>query len=247
MTCSGTLRMPKGAIFAGVYSGLRLPIYHERYADNRAASLIGKFLIEQILRASGETGDPTGGYLANISPSEYVRRFRNELPVKLRGRISWPISASRRSLEVVVRPDEIYKVRSRTEHHIYENDRTHRFMERLARARRTGELRRPGRGRRADVRLALELRPALRHGQHRDRRAGQLHPRARPGTRAVRRQGHRRRLRRNGGGADGRHARGPRGPGRGLCRLRCQKTGKQPMLILGSSPGAMSFGHRCIN
>ena len=41
-------------------------------------------------------------------------------------------------LDGLVEPEQLYKVRSRTEHHIYENDRTHRLMERLSRARRTG-------------------------------------------------------------------------------------------------------------
>lgn len=135
----GTLSLPDDVCIAAVDAGIRLPIYAQRYADNRAAALIGRYLIEQILRSSGEVGDPTGGYLANISPDDYVRRFRNELPVKLKGRDFIDYFGRPDELEVDVQPDQIYKVRSRTEHHIYENDRAHRFMERLARARRTGE------------------------------------------------------------------------------------------------------------
>jgi len=135
----GIVALPAEVKFAAVDSGVRLPIYHQRYVDNRAASLLGKFLIEQMLQSSGAVGDPTGGYLANIAPSEYVRRFRNELPVKLRGRDFLAEHGRPGSLGVAVDPERIYKVRSRTEHHIYENDRAHRFMERLARARRTGE------------------------------------------------------------------------------------------------------------
>jgi len=133
----GVMELPNEIKFVAVDSGLRLPIYHDRYRDNRVASILGKFLIEQMLRSSGGIGDPTGGYLANISPNEYVRRFRNELPVKLRGRDFIAEFGQPESLDVTIDPDRIYKVRSRTEHHIYENDRTYRLMERLARARRT--------------------------------------------------------------------------------------------------------------
>jgi L-arabinokinase len=122
-----------------VDAGLRLPLYRQRYADNRASSLLGRLLIERLLRASGAVGDPTGGYLANIAPSEYVRRFRNELPVKCRGRDFVAAYGQPDGLDVTIDPESVYKIRSRTEHHIYENDRTHRFMERLSRARRTGE------------------------------------------------------------------------------------------------------------
>ncbi len=135
----GYLSLPRDVIFAAVDSGVRLPIRDQRYADNRAASLIGRYLIECMLRASGDMGDPTSGYLANISPSEYVSRFRNEIPVKLRGRDFLARYGQPEELEITVQADQIYKVRSRTEHHIYENERAHRFMERLARARRTGE------------------------------------------------------------------------------------------------------------
>ena len=135
----GTVALPDGVRVVAVDSAVRLPIYHQRYADNRIASLLGKCIIDRLLLQSGEIGDPTGGYLANIAPSEYVRRFRNELPVKIRGRDFFAQYGTPESLDVDIDPDRIYKVRSRTEHHIYENDRTHRFVDRLARTRRTGE------------------------------------------------------------------------------------------------------------
>ncbi|MHC4443460.1 MAG: GHMP family kinase ATP-binding protein [Planctomycetota bacterium] len=133
----GTLTIPQNLTIAGIDVGMRLDIYNQRYADNRDASLIGRFLIERMLKLSGAVGDPTGGYLANISPNEYVRRFRNELPVKLRGKDFLDYFGQPQELEINVQTSQIYKVRSRTEHHIYENDRTHRFMERLARVLRT--------------------------------------------------------------------------------------------------------------
>lgn len=241
----GSLQMPKGAMFAGVYSGLRLPIYHERYADNRAASLIGKFLIEQILKASGDTGDVNGGYLANIPPSEYVRRFRNQLPVKLRGRDLLAHFGQPAELDVTIRPDEIYKVRSRTEHHIYENDRAHRLMERMARARRTGE------------RDALIEAGELMYASHWSygQRCGMGSIETDLLVNAIRERGPARGLygaKVTAGGCGGTVAvlmadtPAAREALEEACAAYAVKTRKQPVILLGSSPGAMAFGHRTI-
>jgi L-arabinokinase len=137
----GVFPLPKGVKMIGIDTGPRLPIYKKRYNDNRVASLMGHFLIEQMIKLNGqeESQDIEGGYLANIPPHEYVRQFRNELPVKLIGKDFIDHFGQPEELDITIKPGETYKVRSRTEHHIYENDRTHRFIERLSRARRTGE------------------------------------------------------------------------------------------------------------
>jgi galactokinase len=133
----GPVALPAGVMFAAVNSGIRLPICRDRYADNRVSALIGHYLIERML--SGVSGDPNSGYLANVSPGEYVERFRNELPVKVRGKEFLQRYGQPEQLDAQIDPDQIYKVRSRTEHHIYENERAHRYIERLVRARRSGE------------------------------------------------------------------------------------------------------------
>ena len=130
-TLLGTLPLAKGVQVVGIASGVRLLIRHQRYTDNRTSSLMGQYIIERIIETSGETGDPTTGTLAAVAPNEYVRRFRDHLPVKLKGRDFINAFGQPASLDAIVRPDSIYKVRSRTEHHVYENDRTHRFLERL--------------------------------------------------------------------------------------------------------------------
>lgn len=135
----GHVELPAGARVVAIDTGVRLPIYHQRYADNRVAALMGKFLIDQLAKRSGDTEGPVGGYLANVAPSEYVRRFRNELPVRMKGRTFLELHGQPDTISEPLEPDRIYKIRSRAEHHIYENDRAHRFMERLGRARRTGE------------------------------------------------------------------------------------------------------------
>jgi galactokinase len=191
-------------------------------------------------------GDPTGGYLANISPSEYVRRFRNALPIKLRGKDFLAHFGQPAELEIGVRPDEVYKVRSRTEHHVYENDRTHRFIERLARARRTGEL------------DALIEAGELMYASHWSygQRCGMGSIETDVLVNCIRERGPARGLygaKVTGGGCGGTVAvllsdtPTAREALDEACAAYTQKTGRQPMMILGSSPGTMAFGHRCIH
>lgn len=242
----GHLQLPPDGIFAGVDIGARLPIYAQRYTDNRAASLLGRYLIERILKKSGSPGDPTGGYLANISPNEYVRRFRNELPVKIRAKDFAARFGVPGDADGLLDPDRIYKVRSRTEHHIYENDRTHRLMERLARARRTGE------------RDALVEAGELMYASHWSygQRCGMASIETDLLVNWIRDRGAARGLygaKVTGGGCGGTVAVLMADTTQAhqalaeACTAFGEKTGLHPQILTGSSPGAMSFGHRTLD
>jgi L-arabinokinase len=238
----GTVPLPDDVAIAAVDSGLRLPIYRERYEHNRSASLIGRYLIERVLRHSGTPHDPSGGYLANISPNEYVRRFRNELPVKVRGKEFLAWYGQPETLEVQVEPDQVYKVRSRTEHHIYENDRTHRFMERLARVRRTGE------------RDALVEAGELMYASHWSygQRCGMGSIETDVLVNLIRERGAGKGLygaKVTAGGCGGAVAVLMARSGTAAdalqeaCAVYAEKTGKTPTILTGSSPGATHFHH----
>lgn len=242
----GHLPMPQDVVFAGVDIGSRLPIYAQRYADNRAASLLGRYLIERILKKSGSVADPTGGYLANISPNEYVRRFRNELPVKIKGKDFTGRFGVPADVDGLLDPDRIYKVRSRTEHHIYENDRTHRLMERLARARRTGE------------RDALVEAGELMYASHWSygQRCGMASIETDVLVNCIRDRGAARGLygaKVTGGGCGGTVAVLMADTAQAhqalseACEAFAEKTSLTPQILAGSSPGAMSFGHRTLD
>lgn len=242
----GHLAMPQEVIFAGVDIGTRLPIYAQRYADNRAASLLGRYLIDRILGKSGHVDDPTGGYLANISPSEYVRRFRNELPVKIKGKDFQAMYGVPADVNGMLDPDRIYKVRSRTEHHIYENDRTHRLMERLARARRTGE------------RDALVEAGELMYASHWSygQRCGMASIETDQLVNFIRAQGAAKGLygaKVTGGGCGGTVAvlmadtLQAHDALAGACETFAEKTSLSAQILIGSSPGAMSFGYRALD
>jgi L-arabinokinase len=238
----GTLALPQDVTLAAVDAGFRLPIYRERGAYNRACSVIGKYLIDRILWNAGGVDDPTGGYLANIAPNEYVRRFRNELPVKLRGRELEGWYGLPENLDFKVQADQVYKVRSRTEHHIYENDRTYRFMERLARVRRTGE------------RDALVEAGDLMYASHWSygQRCGMGSIETDVLVNLIREQGPSQGLfgaKVTGGGCGGAVAvlmsRNPAALEalQSVCRAYADRTGKHPTVLTGSSPGAMFFHH----
>lgn len=242
----GSLTLPRDVAMAAVDVGCRLPIYAQRYADNRVSCLMGRALIEGLLRASGDERDPTGGYLANVTPAEFVQRFRNELPVKMRGRDFFELYGTSEELQEVVRPEQVYKIRSRTEHHIYENDRTHRFLERLARARRTGE------------RDALVEAGELMYASHWSygQRCGMGSIETDILVNLIRERGAARGLygaKVTGGGCGGAIAvlMADNSPARAALQEACSayaaRTKREPAVLLGSSPGAASFGHRLLD
>lgn len=113
----------------------------ERFGSVRAASSMGALLIERIIQHEKKAGLCCGGNLSRISINDYVDRFRDRLPTKIKGKeflskiTDWTDPFTR------VEPDVSYKVRSRTEHHIYENARSHQFVEAVSRGQRVGDVR----------------------------------------------------------------------------------------------------------
>jgi galactokinase len=242
----GVLALPKDVTFAAVDVGMRLPIYAQRYQDNRVSCFMGQYLVERLLGRSKDNGEPGPGCLASISPSEYVERLRNDLPVKVRGRDFLAAWGRPPSLEGLIQPDQIYKVRSRTEHHIYENDRTHRLMERLSRARRTGE------------RDALVEAGELMYASHWSygQRCGMGSIETDVLVNCIRARGAARGLygaKVTAGGCGGAVAvlmsnnPAARVALEEACSVYAQKTGKKPAILIGSSQGAAGFGHRYLD
>lgn len=132
-----TLRVPDGVSIIGFDCGYRDPRRLDAYHHARAASHMGRVLIERILAHEGATDIRMDGLLARLTMNDFVERFRDRLPMKLGGaeflqRFGPPADDATRIL-----PGEVYKVRSRTEHHIYENSRAVQFAERLSRYART--------------------------------------------------------------------------------------------------------------
>lgn len=132
------LAVPEGTRLVGIDSQKRHDRAADKYREVFVSSAMGRRIIEAILRANPHTMETPIRNLADVQPVEFVERFRDLLPTRLRGR-----DYVRQFGETVVdgcRIDEtaVYKVRSRAEHHVYENQRVHEFIAALSRARNTG-------------------------------------------------------------------------------------------------------------
>lgn len=133
----GNLHLPEGVRVIGLNTGVRRAQGSEKYAKALTEARWGHLLILRKMRKDKglrENEDPTGGFLARLSLQEYMNHYQDELPDKVMGvdflRRFGPI------LNVVkrVEPAEKYRVRSRAEHHIYENQRVEEFVELLGSA-----------------------------------------------------------------------------------------------------------------
>jgi galactokinase len=134
----GRLPVPDRVALVGIDCGARHPAAAQKFREARTAAFMGRRIIERVLAARGPASD-WGGYVARLSVCDYVDTLRDRLPTKLRGRDFLERFGALDDPLTEVAPDAMYKIRSRTEHHIYENARVHQFAERLARAQRTGE------------------------------------------------------------------------------------------------------------
>jgi len=133
----GRLAVPDGVILMGIDCGARHPAAARKFHDARVAAFMGRRIIEQRL-AGRNPPSGWGGYLARLSVTDYVDTFRDRLPTKMKGKDFIDRYGDTGDPLTFIDEAAVYKIRSRTEHHIYENTRVHRFAERIARVRRTG-------------------------------------------------------------------------------------------------------------
>jgi len=134
------LALPAEIDIVGARTTLSRPTTPERLLEARICAEMGHRMIRELQRHDGMTRDPNGGRLAAITPTEYVEHFRDRLPAKITGGVFTERFGSLRRLDGELEPRTPYKIRSRSEHQIYENRRVHEFAGSLARARRSGDL-----------------------------------------------------------------------------------------------------------
>lgn len=125
--------LPDDYEFVGVDSG----VFHDdamvRYAHARATAFMGRAIVGRIIAKEGPAQPSWDGYLSRISMDDYVDRFRDRIPTKIRGRDFLDQFGETGDPLTRVDPKAVYKVRSRTEHHIYENTRSRHFADSLSR------------------------------------------------------------------------------------------------------------------
>ena len=121
----GTVALPAEWAVWGLDSGVRHSVSGADYGSVRAAAFMGF----EILRR--KAGRDWGGYLANVSPSELMQHFMDDLPEEMEGAeflaryggVSDPISQ--------ISPDRRYGVRAATAHPVHEHFRVRAFAELL--------------------------------------------------------------------------------------------------------------------
>ncbi|MCP4251445.1 MAG: hypothetical protein GY778_30790 [bacterium] len=131
------LPLPEAIALTGVDCGARHPLAQQKYIDTRVATFMGREIVNRIVAVEPNIRPGWQGYLCQLTLSDYVERLRDRLPTKIKGRDFLDRFDDTGDGMTAVDPDKTYKVRSRTEHHIYENTRAHQFAERLSRAARS--------------------------------------------------------------------------------------------------------------
>ncbi|MCH7591847.1 MAG: hypothetical protein IH989_03570 [Planctomycetes bacterium] len=118
----------------GIECGGRSSDATEKFIRARVAAFMGRGLIERIVRHENPTGSSFSGLLSSVSVEDYVERFRDRLPTKLKGSEYLERFGETGDSLTRIDPSCTYKVRSRTEHHIYEHTRVSQFLKCIRRA-----------------------------------------------------------------------------------------------------------------
>jgi L-arabinokinase len=137
----GFLIIPEEIAVTGIDSGVRHAVTGAAYGDVRAGAFVGYRMIADITKLPVAAGakdglvqidDPRwGGYLANITPSEFERRFMASLPEDIAGAEFLAAYGGTTDEVTRIHPEKKYSVRTPTAHPIYENSRVRAFQELL--------------------------------------------------------------------------------------------------------------------
>ncbi len=136
---AGSITLPDHLVLIGIDCGVVHPEAELKYTRVRTAAFMGQALINRIIQHDGAGRLQWDGILARISASDYVERFRDRIPTRLKGHEYLDRFGETGDPLTRIEPDFIYKIRSRTEHHIYEHARACQFVETLSRAIRNSD------------------------------------------------------------------------------------------------------------
>ena len=138
-TLGSTLPLPCDLRLVAIDSGHSQPGHCEKYAQVRTATFMGRLLIDRIVRHEGLLAKQWDGYLSRISVNDYVEHLRDRLPTKMSGREFLDRFGETGDRLTRIDPKQTYKIRSRTEHHVYEHARSRQFVEAIARGIRNDD------------------------------------------------------------------------------------------------------------
>ena len=241
----GTIALPPDLSVWGLDSGVRHSVGGGDYGSVRVGAFMGYRIIAELagLKAArrGETVSVEdkrwGGYLANLSPSEFEQRFAARLPETTRGEDFLARYGGTTDSVTRVEPRSTYAVRVAAAHPVYEHFRVRAFAELLG-GEEMSERR-------------CELLGELMYQSHASYSACGL---GSEGTdrlvELVRAAGPGRGLygaKITGGGSGGTVAvlgsSGADASVMEVARRYAEETGRAPYVFAGSSPGGASFGH----
>jgi len=135
----GSIKLPADLAVWGLDSGVRHSIGAGDYGSVRAGTFMGYRIIAELAGFTAtQSGaqividDPRwGGYLANLSPSEYEERFAAHMPESLSGDEFIVHYGGTTDRVTKVDRERKYAIRAPTEHAIYESSRVKKFAELL--------------------------------------------------------------------------------------------------------------------
>jgi len=133
----GAIRLPSEVELVGIDCGAGSDDARLKYDRARTAAFMGRLLIDRIIQHDGAEGSPWDGFLSRVTVTDYVERFRDRIPTKLKGEEFLERFGETGDRLTTIEPSYQYKIRSRTEHHIYEHARACQFVECVSRAIRT--------------------------------------------------------------------------------------------------------------
>jgi galactokinase len=136
---SGTVAIPDGVSLVGIHCGATRDDAWEKFDQVRTATFMGRAVVDRIVKHERLDQIRWDGYLSRISINDYVERFRDRLPTKIKGRDYLDRLGDPGDALTTVDAGFSYKVRSRTEHHIYEHARSCQFVECMNRAARSSD------------------------------------------------------------------------------------------------------------
>lgn len=133
----GSIKLPEDLTVWGLDSGVRHSIGGGDYGSVRAGTFMGYRIIAEHagfeVKQNGAhvvIDDPRwGGYLANLSPSEYEERFAAHMPESLVGEEFLLHYGGTTDRVTTVERERTYAIRAPAEHAIYESFRVKKFAE----------------------------------------------------------------------------------------------------------------------
>ncbi|MBC7288132.1 MAG: hypothetical protein H5T86_08850, partial [Armatimonadetes bacterium] len=114
--------LPDGIVAVGLDSGVKHAVGGVRYRRAR----VGAFMALKIITTIAGAG-ACGGYLCNITPAEFRRRWWTILPAKMKGHDFLRQYGETDDTATRVDPSETYSVRASAMYPIYENARVRHF------------------------------------------------------------------------------------------------------------------------